>query len=87
MNVSQYILGVQPTLNGLSIDPCVPSDFGGFNITRKFRDVTYRIKVENPSGVQKGVKELIVDGTSYQNTTVIPYEDAKKEVDVTVIMG
>nr|MBP3599151.1 glycosyl transferase [Eubacterium sp.] len=87
MNVSQYILGVQPTLKGLSINPCVPSDFGGFNITRKFRNVTYKIKVENPSGVQKGVKELIVDGTSYRDTTVIPYDDAKKTVDVTVVMG
>lgn len=87
MNVSQYILGVQPTLNGLSINPCVPADFGGFNITRKFRDVTYQIKVENSNNVEKGVKELIVDGVSYPNTTVIPYDAAKKAVDVTVIMG
>ena len=87
MNVSQYILGVQPTLDGLSINPCVPADFGGFNITRKFRDVTYQIKVENPNNVEKGVKELIVDGVSYPNTTVIPYDAAKKAVDVTVIMG
>ena len=32
MNVSQYILGVQPTLNGLSINPCVPADFGNEKI-------------------------------------------------------
>lgn len=87
MNVSQYILGVQPSLDGLSINPCVPSDFGDFTITRKFRDVTYQIKVQNPSGVQKGVKELIVDGKTYTDTTVIPYDDAKKNVDVTVVMG
>ena len=87
MNVSQYILGVQPTLKGLSINPCVPSDFGGFNITRKYRDVTYQIKVENPHNVEKGVKELIVDGTSYPDTTVIPYDATKPVVDVTVIMG
>lgn len=87
MNVSQYILGVQPTLNGLSVDPCVPSNFGDFQITRKFRDVTYNIKVENKDGVQKGVKELIVDGTSFSNTTVIPYDDSKSVVDVTVVMG
>lgn len=87
MNVSQYILGVQPTLKGLSINPCVPSNFGDFQITRKFRDVTYQIKVQNPSGVQKGVKELIVDGTSYTDTTVIPYDASKKTVDVTVVMG
>lgn len=87
MNVSQYILGVQPTLKGLSINPCVPSNFGNFNITRKFRDVTYHISVENTSGVQKGVKELVVDGTTYHDTTVIPYNASKNEVDVKVVMG
>lgn len=60
MNVSQYILGVQPTLKGLSINPCVPSDFGGFNITRKYRDVTYQIKVENPYDATKPVVDVTV---------------------------
>ena len=60
MNVSQYILGVQPTLKGLSINPCVPSDFGGFNITQKYRDVTYQIKVENPYDATKPVVDVTV---------------------------
>ncbi len=87
VNVSQYILGVRPTLEGLSVNPCVPSDFGSFTVTRKFRGVTYRIRVENPSGVEKGVKELVVNGISHKNTTVIPYDASVTETDVTVIMG
>ena len=86
-NVSQYILGIYPTLGGLSINPCVPQGFGDFTINREFRGVTYKVTVENPSGVQKGVKEIVVDGTSYTDTTVIPFEDGKKEVQVTVKMG
>ena len=87
MNVSQYILGVQPTLKGLSIDPCVPKDFGGFTINRKYRNVEYHIEVKNPDSVEKGVKELIVNGKSLGKTTVIPYDESEAVVPVTVVMG
>ncbi len=87
LNVSQYILGVAPTLHGLSINPCVPKDFGDFTITRTYRKVEYHIQVKNPDGVEKGIRELIVDGRSLGAETVIPYEETKEKVDVTVIMG
>ncbi|MCP4412886.1 MAG: N,N'-diacetylchitobiose phosphorylase, partial [Gammaproteobacteria bacterium] len=53
---TKYILGVQPTNAGLLIDPCIPSDWGEFEITRKWRGATYNIKVSNPDGVEKGIK-------------------------------
>ena len=88
VNVSQYILGVTPTLNGLSINPCVPAKMGTmFQITRKYREGVYHITVENPNKVEKGVEKLIVDGTELTGTTVIPYEKGKEEYHVTVIMG
>ena len=62
VNVSQYILGVQPTLKGLRIDPCIPHTLGGFTVKRVYRGAEYRITVENPNGVQKGVKQVTVDG-------------------------
>ena len=85
VNISQYILGVYPTHNGLSIDPCIPKDFGDFKLTRKYRGVTYHIEVTT-NGVEKGVKELIVDGVKVDGT-VIPYDASKKDVNVKVIMG
>lgn len=87
LNISQYILGVAPTLHGLSINPCVPKDFGDFTITRTYRKVEYHIQVKNPDGVEKGIRELIVDGRNLGAETVIPYEETKEKVDVTVIMG
>ena len=86
-NVSQYILGVYPTLQGLSINPCVPSGFGDFTLTRKFREGQYTIKVENPNNVEKGVAKIIVDGKEITGTTVIPYEKGKTEYNVTIVMG
>ena len=87
VNISQYILGIQPDYEGLRIDPCIPADFGGFTVTRRFRDAVYHIKVENPEGVQKGIKKLVVDGEELCGTTLIPFKEDKKQYDVTVIMG
>ena len=85
VNVSQYILGVKPTLDGLSIDPCIPSDFGDFKLTRKFRNVTYNIEVKNPNNSEKGVKELLVDGVLAEGN-IIPYKEDKSSYNITVIM-
>ena len=86
VNVSQYILGVYPTHNGLSIDPCVPKDFGDFELTRKFREGTYNIKVQNPDRVEKGIKSITVDGKAIDGC-VIPYVKGKETYDVIVTMG
>ncbi|MBR5896626.1 MAG: glycosyl transferase, partial [Lachnospiraceae bacterium] len=84
VNISQYILGVYPTHKGLSVDPCVPSDFGDFKVTRKFRGADYEISVKT-NGSQKGVKKLVVDGQEVQGT-VIPYVEGKKSYKVEVTM-
>ena len=86
VNVSQYILGVYPTHNGLSIDPCVPRDFGDFELTRKFREGNYNIKVQNPDNVEKGIKSITVDGKAIDGC-VIPYVKGKETYDVVVTMG
>ena len=86
VNISQYILGVYPTHQGLSVDPCTPKDFGDFTLTRKFREGTYHIEVKNPENVEKGVKNLIVDGKEVSGC-IIPYEKGKKEYNVTVVMS
>ena len=86
VNISQYILGVAPTHKGLSINPCVPKDFGDFALTRKFREGTYNIKVTNPDHVEKGIKSITVDGKAIDGC-VIPYEKGKTEYNVEVIMG
>ena len=86
VNISQYILGIQPTLTGLSINPCIPADFGDFTLTRKYRGVTYHISVKDPGHIQKGVKNLTVDGKLITGN-VIPYDASAKEVSVEVNMA
>ena len=69
--ITQHILGIQPTYNGLVINPCIPSSMKEFTVTRKFRDAEYTITVLNPDGKQQAA-----------NPTVIPYEPGKHEVVV-----
>lgn len=84
--ITQFILGIQPDYEGLIVDPCIPSDWKGFKVSRKFRGALYEIDVRNPNGVSKGVKEVIVDGQS-QISNVIPLFEDGEEHTVIVIMG
>ena len=86
VNVSQYIIGIRPDFDGLIVDPCIPSDMPGFKATRIFRDAKYNITVENPSGAQKGVAKLVVDGQEISGN-LIPFVDGKKEYNVSIVLG
>ena len=86
LSVSQAILGVQPTLDGLKIDPCVPASLRRFTIRRRFRGALYEIAVENPEGVEKGVRSVTVDGREIEGK-VLPVQPAGARVSVLVRMG
>ena len=86
LSISQSILGIKPTLDGLEIDPCIPTDWTGYTVSRRFRGAVYHITVENPTGVQKGVKQLLVNGQSISGT-VIPAAATGSIVEVRAVMG
>ena len=86
LSVSQAILGIKPTLDGLQIDPCVPAFLRRFTICRRYRGAIYEITVENPEGVEKGVRSVTLDGQELAGNT-LPVQDAGKRVSVLVRMG
>ena len=86
VNVSQYILGVIPTLAGLKIDPCIPHDLPGFTVTRRYRGATYVIEVDNAAGVEKGVKAVTVNGQALAGN-VLPVLAEGETARVKVVMG
>jgi cellobiose phosphorylase len=83
--ISQHILGIQPGYDGLIVNPCIPKDWEGFSVQRKFRGTEYRIEVTNPNHVSKGVKELWVDGKKVEGNT-IPVQK-KADCNVKVVLG
>ncbi len=88
VNVSQYILGIQPTLQGLSINPCIPSHLNNIQILRHYRGASYQIEIQNPQNVQFGVQSITVDGTPLPSgITTLPLGQQNTTVQVTVVMG
>ncbi len=86
VSVSQAILGVQPALDGLRIDPCVPRSLRRFTVSRRFRGATYDITVENPDGAEKGVRAVTLDGRPVEGN-LLPVQPAGSRVSVQVLMG
>lgn len=85
--VSQYILGIRPDYGGLLVDPCIPKDWKGFSVKRRFRGSDYYITVRNPYGVSKRVKSVVMDGKKL-SSNLLPHDTKPgKEHHVEVIMG
>ena len=61
-SATRYMLGIRPDFETLNINPCIPSDWKEFSVTRKWRGATYNIKVLNPESVMKGVKTIKLNG-------------------------
>lgn len=71
-SATQYILGIQPGFDGLTIDPCIPAQWKGFTAVRQWRGVRYEITVNNPQGVQRGVRRIVADGQQVEKLPVLP---------------
>jgi cellobiose phosphorylase len=85
-SATQYILGVKPEIDGLRVDPCIPSDWNGFSASRKFRDQMFHITVRNPQRVCQGVGKMTVDGQVMPGN-LIPLDLAGDEHQVEVWLG
>jgi cellobiose phosphorylase len=70
----------------LKLDPCIPSDWKGFEINRKFRNAVYKIKVSNPKNVSKGIQKLIINGKEIKGN-LIPIAAAGTENIVEAVLG
>ena len=79
--VSEFILGIKPTYNGLLIDPCLPETAKEYSVTRRFRGAEFNIHVTNPNGSQKGIKSLVVDGKPVDGN-IVPFSEGKHNVEV-----
>jgi cellobiose phosphorylase len=70
--ITQWILGIRPEHDGLRIDPCLPSAWNGFEVVRRFRNASYRIRVSKPTGIGGRVSSLVVDDRPIEGNLVPP---------------
>jgi cellobiose phosphorylase len=86
MAVTQYLLGIQPTLNGLHVNPCIPAHWDRFEVRRRFRGKWLTIRVENPAHVNQGVHALTLNGVQIEGN-MIPVARLVEDNEVRVVLG
>ena len=81
ITITQYILGIKPTYDGIEIDPCIPSTLKEYTVHRVLRDAEFDITVKNPDGKESGVKSIVLDGSPVEGC-VITATPGKHTVEV-----
>ena len=82
--ITQWILGIRPTYEGLRVAPVIPWNWSGFTTKRVFRGVTYHITVER-AGPGNNIS-LKVDGQAVEGDIVPLPPAGQREVMVQVII-
>ena len=83
----ESILGFEKRGSALSIDPCIPKAWNRFEIAYRHGATLYRITVENPQGVCRGVSSVSLDGTRLPSDGLVPLTDDAREHEVHVVLG
>jgi cellobiose phosphorylase len=82
--LSQWIIGIRPNFDGLTVEPRLPSHVKNATLRRTYRGADYVITVENRNPAGKVV--LTVDGKSVDGTT-LPVAAAGSKVNVVAVIG
>jgi cellobiose phosphorylase len=82
----EAILGFRVAGDTLRIEPCIPSDWPGYEITYRYRSATYQIRVEKQAGPGCGVRSVTVDAQPSPDRAV-PLKDDGKMHEVRVSLG
>jgi cyclic beta-1,2-glucan synthetase len=82
----EAILGIQRMGQVLQINPCIPKQWQHYQVTYRVGETNWQIHVDNPSGVNRGVKQVTVDGTVLPGNEIPLLSDGVSH-QVTVILG
>ena len=70
ITITQYILGIKPTYDGIEIDPCIPSTLKEYTVHRELRDASFDITIKNPDGRESGVRSVVLDGSTIEGNVI-----------------
>jgi cyclic beta-1,2-glucan synthetase len=84
--VLEQILGVRRVGQHLLVDPCIAGHWKRFELTYRDGEGEVHIVVENPDGIQRGVRHVEIDGRRSPDGT-ISLTEAPGRREVRVIMG
>jgi cellobiose phosphorylase len=82
----EAILGITRVGKSLNIDPCIPRNWPGFKADYRFGNTHYKISVENPNGVNRGIRSTSLNGNLLPDN-LIPLVDDGQAHTVQVVIG
>ena len=82
----EAILGLSKRNGALHIDPCIPKTWPRYDMTFTSGRSEYRIAVENPNGVNRGVVRVEVDGVDQTGRDIEVRDDGAVH-QVRVVLG
>ena len=82
----ESLLGLTLKGGALHVDPCIPSHWSGYTAVLTTPHAAFHIVIDNPDGVNRGVRTIDVDGVTMTDTR-IPIAGAVGRHDVRVILG
>jgi cyclic beta-1,2-glucan synthetase len=80
------ILGFQLRGERFEINPCIPKAWREYEISFRTGSTLYRIRVENPNGVCRGIASLEVDGIAQSASAINIVDDGQSHL-VRVVLG
>jgi len=80
------ILGISRVGSILKINPCIPKDWPDYKLTYQFGSTHYSISVKNPGGVNQGVQQITLDGTTLIENQISLLNDGGQH-EVQVLLG
>jgi len=83
----EWILGFRMRGAALSIDPCIPRNWPGYSISFRYHSSMYKIRVENPRSVTRGVTLAELDGQLLPGSASIPLADDGAAHLIRIVLG
>jgi cyclic beta-1,2-glucan synthetase len=83
----EWILGFRVRGMSLNIDPCIPRNWPGYSVDFRYHSAIYKIKVENPSNVARGVALTELDGKLLPGSVSIPLTDDGAVHNIRIVLG
>jgi cyclic beta-1,2-glucan synthetase len=83
----ESILGLRVRGARVSVDPCIPRAWPGFEMVFRYRSARYEIVVANPRGVSRGVSSVELDGVRLDGDGSVTLADDGKTHRLRIALG
>ena len=83
----EWILGFHLRGTELSLEPCIPNAWPGYEMTFRDHTATHEIVVENPQAVSRGIASVDLNGEPLPADASVPLQDDGAAHLLRVVLG